>query len=616
MAQIQYKNILKGGVTTSIGNDGLVTKSATWMIVTEDTNVLTNWKSLGDIAEEWAGKIGDKWREPTQTGKECTSYSETDLFRVTDIQIESVNRLYYEVTFTAVQNLSVMTMIGNIDVSIDNTNQKTATATYQIDLATGAVSELESLFYTSGNNSIVIFNSGTWLIESSTYSPQSKTRYTLTVSLKDMSVMRIGNPSYNTDIYGMKTASIEWRYDKVSYSSLTLPEAGDSADIWLGLSNSGYVITGVESDPEGVLGYIVKIDAKLLADRYVKTDEEYALDTDYSTGESAIVNPTITITKQSTEDEKNKYKEMVGNEASIFGYNDYTISNVSVNDLGSGDYEVTIEITSDEYSRTGDKKQSQNYLRNQVEISINYSHIILEPQHLGYTKGISGIEWVAINNPPKTTFMYDLDIDSITEMNENWTASSVLNMAKTGKIGFSRVHTIYNQDLKPYKRSDWHLIPSGQFVGKIRLIEYNYAQPTHTQSGMSLRNVYFIPWRAKDSAIIYAKKSHRTSFPQYKGNDRPMKESWIGKKIPVIEASVSKYYRGKASSVLNKWEHRFYSDAVKELKLKDITSYKTISLNVEEVTDNKGRIWTKVSRTLSGLKGYYWNHNYNEGDFS
>jgi len=37
------------------------------------------------------------------------------------------------------------------------------------------------------------------------------------------------------------------------------------------------------------LGYIVKIDAKLLADRYVKTDEEYALDTDYSTGESATV---------------------------------------------------------------------------------------------------------------------------------------------------------------------------------------------------------------------------------------------------------------------------------------------------------------------------------------
>ena len=363
-----------------------------------------------------------------------------------------------------------------------------------------------------------------------------------------------------------------------------------------------------------MLGYIVKVEAKKLIDRPVKKDEEYALDTDYATGESATINPSITITKQSTSGELDNYRDMVGEEADDFGFPDYTISKVGISDLGAGDYEVTIEITSDEYSKDG-KKESKNYLKNQVEVSINYSEIVLEAKHLGYTRGVSGLEWVSINNPPTRKFVYDMDIDSLHEMNSSWTPSAVLSLLKTGKIGFSRVVAVYDQNLRPFTKSAFLALTDPSKIGKIRLTDYVYAQPSHKKSsGTSVTNVYFIPWVAKDSALIYRQKSHRTSFPQENGLDKTMKKSWIGKRIPVVEATVSKHYKGKASAVLKKWEHKFYTDAVEELSLQGISSYKTTSLSIEEVTDNTGKIWCKVTRTLAGLKGYYWNHNYSEGD--
>ena len=95
-----------------------------------------------------------------------------------------------------------------------------------------------------------------------------------------------------------------------------------------------------------------------------------------------------------------------------------------------------------------------------------------------------------------------------------------------------------------------------------------------------------------------------------------MKKSWIGKSIPVVECTVGRYYKGKVSTVLRKKEHKFFEDATDALELRDITSYKTTNLSAEEVTDNKGKIWTKVTQTLAGLKGYYWNHDYVDGDLT
>ena len=621
MADPTYTYRLKGGVTTSIDKDGLITKSATWIVVqTGITNAYTSWKAFESTVTAWAGSVGDKWKEPVQDtgGRECSSYTESTLFRVTSINIDCPDRFTYEVTFNAEQNLSTVTKIGNIDVQIDNVNQKTMTLHYQVDLSTGAYSELAALFDAPGT-SRTIFTGHVCLIESVNMTAINKTRYSIDVTLKDMAVMMIGKPKYSKNEFNQKTASVSWRYSADSFAALTIPESGDDASTWLGLSdNSGYLISGVSCEPDGLLGYTVQIDAKYVADVVVKTDRKFSLNTDYAFESAAATEKSVTIVKQATEEDIADYEDIIGDEANSYGYPGMTVSDVNISESGRGDYEVTIELTDDKYTPNPRKmfQNNQNYLENQVEISINYSEIVLEASHLGYARGLSDMEWININNPPRTRFGFDMEPSTLAEMNDGWTEGSIVAAVRARKIGFSRVSKVYDKNGTQLTDAQINAITSTSQIGTIRLTDYVYAQPSDKPSnGKSIRNIYFIPWKAKDSALIFRHKSYRNSYPKdSNGNDIAMKKSWIGKHIPVVECTVGRYYKGKVSTVLRKKEHKFFEDATDALELRGITSYKTTNLSAEEVTDNKGKIWTKVTQTLAGLKGYYWNHDYVDGD--
>ena len=621
MADPTYKTMLKGGVTTSIDKDGLMTKSATWILIqTGVTNAYTSWKAFESTVTAWAGSIGDKWKEPVQdtNGRECSTYTESKLFRVTSINIDCPDRFTYEVTFNAEQNLSKVTKIGNIDVQIDNVNQKTMTLHYQVDLSTGDYSELATLFDVPGT-SRTIFDGHVCLIESVNMTAINKTRYSIDVTLKDMAVMMIGKPKYSKNEFNQKTASVSWRYSADSFAALAIPESGEDASTWLGLSaNSGYLISGVSCEPDGLLGYTVQIDAKYVADVVVKTDRKFSLNTDYAFESAAATEKSVTIVKQATEEDIADYEDIIGDEANSYGYPGMTVSDVTISESGRGDYEVTIELTDDNYTPNPRKhfQNNQNYLENQVEISINYSEIVLEASHLGYARGLSDMEWININNPPRTRFGFDMEPSTLAEMNDGWTEAAIVAAVRARKIGFSRVSKVYDKDGTQLTDAQISAITSTSQIGTIRLTDYVYAQPSHkTSNGKSIRNIYFIPWKAKDSALIFRQKSYRDSYPKdSNGNDIAMNKSWIGKSIPVVECTVGRYYKGKVSTVLRKKEHKFFEDATDALELRGITSYKTTNLSAEEVTDNKGKIWTKVTQTLAGLKGYYWNHDYVDGD--
>lgn len=618
MSNLIYK--LKGGVAISINPEGLITKTATWIVTHQEDNAYTNWKSMIDDVGVWAGKVGDKWKEPVQdsNGRECSGYSDASLFTVTSIEIDSSNRVFCEVTFTAESNLSEMTLIRNANVSIDNLNQKTVSLEYQIDLSTGVFSELEAIFHVPGSN-LVMFDEDAYLIDAIDYNPTSKTRYQINIVLRDMSVMRLGNPSISIDAYGTKTASISWRYDAGSYSADVLPKEGTDASDWLGMeSDSGYIVSEVAVEPDGLLGYIINIDSKHVSSRLVKTDRSFNLNADYSTDSDPAINESVTITRQAKKDDLVDYEELVGQEASDYGYANHTISGISIEEVGRDDFEVTIEITDDEFrsSSGGSLNNSQNYLRNQVDLSVHYSHLVLEASHLGYVRGVSDMEWIAVNDPPRTTFLYDLDIMGIKTMNpSHWTDAAILAALKTGKIGFSGVYSVTDVDGDPIRRSDIYNLSNLSRVDTIRLWDFVYAQPTQqAKNGESLRNIYFIPWKAEESAIIFDKASYIKNYPKGdNGFDKPMKRSMIGKKIPIIECTVGKYYQGRISKVIKKWEHKFFTDAIKEIKLKGITSYKRTNLSAEEITDNTGRFWTKVTQSFSGLRGQHWNPNYEDG---
>lgn len=611
-----YKIRLKDGVSVSIDKTGLITKTATWIITSASGNAYSGWKSFEDTALLWAGRVGDGWKEPTQdtSGRECSNFTTSSLFKVTGIDVASVNRTHYEVTFTAEQNLSAMTLINNADVSIDSLNQKTVSLNYQIDLSTGAFSELEALFYTPGS-ALVLFNHAAYLLDRVDYTATSKTRYSVAVVLRDMSVMRLGNPKYSVDAYGGKTASISWRYSASAYSPSILPAAGADVSAWLGLSaSSGYTATNVNVEPDGLLGYTVTVEAKHVSNRLVKTAKSYELDTDYSTDSEPAVKKAVTVTRQATKDDLEQYDEIVGTEGDDFGHPGTTVSSVQVEEVGRDDFEVTLELTDDEFNSKSSSgfNNSQNYLKNQVDLSINYSEVILEASHLGYVRGESGIDWVAINDPPTTMFEYDMDIDGLKGMNDAWTDGTILTALKTGKIGFSVVKSIKTLDGRYLSWPEVRALTSLSGIATIRLSDFVYAQPSQKKSdGTSVRNIYFVPWKAKDSALLFDTKTTHPTLEN--GFDKPLRKSAIGARIPTIECSVGKYYKGRLSKVIKRWEHRFYTDAIAELDLKDVTSYKRTNLSAEEVTDNTGRFWTKVTQTLSGLRGFYWNKYYQEG---
>ena len=556
-------------------------------------------------------------------GRECSSYTESTLFRVTSINIDCPDRFTYEVTFNAEQNLSTVTKIGNIDVQIDNVNQKTMTLHYQVDLSTGAYSELATLFDVPGT-SRTIFTGHVCLIESVNMTAINKTRYSIDVTLKDMAVMMIGKPKYSKNEFNQKTASISWRYSAESFAALTIPESGSDASTWLGLSaNSGYLISGVSCEPDGLLGYTVQIDAKYVADVVVKTDRKFSLNTDYAFESAAATEKSVTIVKQATAEDIADYADIIGDEATSYGYPGMTVSDVNISESGRGDYEVTIELTDDNYTPNPRKmfQNNQNYLANQVEISINYSEIVLEASHCGYEMGLSDMRYIEINNPPKTRFSYDIDPDTLSEINAAWTDSAIAAAIRVRKIGFSTIEKVYGKDDIKWTDSEMANVTAAKVaeIRKIRMSDYVYAQPKINlkSAGTSVRNIYFKAWNPYDSAIIFRLASHRSAYPvDANGNAVSFKKSWIGKSIPVVECTVGKYYKGKVSTVLSNKEHKFFADATDALTLKEITSYKTINLSAEEVTDNKGKIWTKVTQTLAGLKGYYWNQNYVDGDLT
>lgn len=620
---MSYTYYLQNGPQISIDGQGLITKQATWMLVRDaETNktALADWAAFESDVLEFAGKPGDNWKKPGTAASDgrISSYTSDSTFKVTDVQVDGSNRLYYLVSFSAMQNLSELILIGNVDVQIDNVNQKTISLTYQRDLATGALSELENLFDTPGgeyDTSKVSFNGCTCIIESCSLTAVSKTRYTIAVTLKDMYPMMVGRPKYDTNEFNIKTASVTWRYDWESYKNLTLPESGESADVWLGLVNSNYIVTSVACEPDGLLGYNITVNARAVYDKRVKTSESYQLNTNFAFESEAAREKSVTVTFMTDAENKDRYDDIIGKEGSEWGYDGLTVSNVSIEEVGKGEYEVTVELIDDEYTPNIKKafQNSQNYLKNQVDVSVAYSEIVLNPSHVGYAKNINDLGYYAINNPPRTTFGYDITPDELMDISSSWTASKVVSAIKSKRVGFSWVRAVYGDDGRKMTTSQVAALNSDTIskIARVRLGDYVYAQPTQeTGRGESVRNIYFIPWVAKRQALIYTKKSHRSSYPKQNGWDKPMPKSMIGKKIPTLECTVSRHYKGRLGTVLKKQQRNLFQDALDELKIPGITSYKTINLSAEEVIDNRGKIWTRVTRTLSGLRGYYWNHNY------
>jgi hypothetical protein len=507
----------------------------------------------------------------------------------------------------------VIKAIGNVSASIDDVNQRTKTLNYrvQVPLDSSGLPDYNGIDTHFMNSGDYLTQLGTsYRIESSSYTAESLTSYLLSFTLKDMTTKQMGIPSYSTDSYNQKTAKTTWRVSKDTYESAEYkkPVIGEDATEWLGLTgNSGYIISGVEANNIGVLGYNLEITAKHVSKVFVKADVNYE---DQAYGDIREV----TLTYQTTAQYKDDFLADNGKEASAYGYSGYTIKSVNRRQVGVNEWEVILRAVDDNTGSWGLSGGSQSTMANACSISASDGHFILEPEHIGWMPAVSGIDYIKINDPPKTTFTYTMDINQLID--NGWSSSDVVSAILARRIGYSVVVGLdsTNQKWLPYKY--WATTPLADVVA-LHMKDYVYAQPNEKNKKDTAIQRVFKEWKASESAPIYPTKSSLSNYPKISGTpyDAPFEKKFIKYGVPYMSFQVTLNYLGTAQTVLAKSFNNYYKAACAKIKNSRFTSYKGAGISTTEIKDNRGKTWTAVTCTIIALRYGYWSSVYEAGSW-
>ena len=613
--------VLKDSPKYSIDGNGIVTITTTWMLIPEGHMTGIEWYEFGDIVNEWIGNIGDNYKMPTikegQVGREITEFTESSLFKVTDISYECVaGRTHYEVTYTNTQNIDVMRMEGNVSAQIDNTNAITKTVNYIVDVQTDDPKAIDVHFIRSGDT--VIWAGDTFKVSDSSYNAQSKTRYSIGITASDMSVMKVGNTEFSTDGFGQRVAKATWRYSTEAYAEWEAPTSGDDASVYLGLSEgSGYIVSNITAAPEGVLGYNVTIDAVHVSKRHVSTSYR-----EYKGSNSNAEYKTSSIRYQSDAESLADFSGIINDYASEFGRDDERITEVNVSESSRNNYEINITTTNEfQTSSNIDSKPK-------AHVTMSQGELVLDEAQCGWFKGLSG-ELYQINFPPTTRFRYmttpesliqqdaDTDRGDVVEANQE----AILIAIRGGMLGFDRVDGVQvtqGDTTKWLSKAEMKVLTSLDNVTQLMMSGYVYAQPSMTETGKTLRSIIFKAWDIKKDCPIYFKDYDDKKDPAgwKDGRAVALKRKLIGYKVKFCECSVDITYKGDIVSALRKSFEDYYKNALKYIKSDNFTSYKGINVSMNESSES-GDIVTQVTCTIQALlksNAYapVWNSKYDD----
>lgn len=607
--------VLKGSPQYSIDNNGLMTVVTTWLVMPDSTESnIVGWYAFENEVTKWAGNVGDNYKMPKGTDgvRDIYHYTETDAFIVSDVQYACVEgRTHYEVTFTNEQNVKVMRMENNVSAQISNSNERTKSVTYIIDVLSDNPLAIDSHFLESGTS--VTWAGSSYKISESSYDAQSKTRYSISITAQDMAVMKVGNTQFSTDNLGQKTASATWRYSTEAYNEWVQPVEGEDASPYLGLpEKSGYLVSSVSAEPNGVLGYTITISADHVSKRHITTSyREYE--------QNNTTHKSSTIRYQSDKDSLQDFDSIVSDYASAFGRDGERITEVSISETGRNNFDVNI-TTTDDVSNGDNTSQDPKDMKS-VPISMSLSEYVLDAAQCGYMTGLSG-ELHPINDPPKTKFSYPTTPDSLIHQSADSgggftiTADKLLQSIKNGDaIGFDRVIGVQAEvgnDLVWLGATEIAKLTSLKSVKSLKMEGFVYAQPTMTVRGTVLRSLIFDPWdHTEQCPITFAK------WEQIDGRDKALPKSYIGYKIRVCEFSVDIAYKGNVTTLLRKNIGTYYENAIKHIQSPTFTSYKGGAFSMNEVLDGEGKQWTRVTCAIHALlksnKGSpIWNHKYDQ----
>lgn len=606
---------LKGSPQYSIDSDNIMTIQTTWMVIPDngsDGMSAMDWLSFGNEVERWAGKSGDNYKMPKlkEGTREAFEYTEVSTFKVETVDWHCVDgRTHYEVSYTNVQNLSEMTMVGNVSVSSNENNERTKTIRYRLDMPSNAPTAIDAFILESGTT--VTWAGAEYLIESSDYSAETATRYEISITAKDMSVMMIGKPHEEIDGFGQRTMDVTWRYSNEAYENWERPAEGSDASPYLG-GIEGFLVQNVSIEPHGVLGYNIKISAVHVSRKFVTSTvrKTRGQGTEYS------------ITYKSDKDNVDDFLNAINQEANDFGVDSSAlISEVNVSEQSRDNFDIT--LTAKQGGRSSD---TEIPIGKQVSASGTASVFVIEPRHGGWDIMVNGAGIYPINFPPTTMFAQSVNPtewwNSIKDSGADvaWTESDILNAIKRGgTVGYDRISRVIDKDGNDIttNTSARQALSSLSAVRSIVFQGFVYAQPKMTESNngkqTTRRNIYFKPWEAKNEAPLMLEKGDVSNYPKADGRDKPFARKYIHQEVPMMEFTVTHNYKGSMATVLRKDWDRYFKEAVDYIENSRYTSYRCTGLNPSEITDDNGTIWTSVTVTIQALRYCYWNPNYGSG---
>lgn len=632
--------VLKGSPQYTIDSDGIVTISTTWMCLPEngvDGRSTTHWLTFQSEVESFVGSIGDAYKCPvaTDSSREITKYVESNLFKVQDITWKCVDgRTHYEVTFTNLQNVTAMRMVGNVSAEIDSNGEKTKSIRYVVDVsATPDMSEqdiamlIDGYFIESGTT--VNWANASYLVESSSYQAQSRTRYEISISAKDMSAMLIGLPTEAIDGYGQRTLTAIWRYSKEYYEEeWEKPAVGSDAYKYVG-GKDGYLISSVSEANIGVLGYQVTYTAVHVSKMHLHTGIKATSNngTEYTInykGDSDSVQEFINAAGMSVQAVlgADSDVEHTGTVGALLDANTAYITDVSVTEQSKGNFSAVLT------AKSGTSTSATT--SNDVTVTTSASKFDLEPSHCGWASMVNGMDYFKINFPPSTVYRYDIDPATLLSMAEDgtgsssggWTASEILTAIQTGKrLGYDSIVGVYDSS---NVKVDGSKVKKLSDVSKLKMQGYVYALPFMKRKEgryfVYTRNNFFEPWVAEEEAPVFLVSPTKHAVnedgdTQLYGMDVPFKKKYIGMSLPMVECSVTMRYKGKTSAIFTRDLSYYYDRAVRYVKNTAFTSYKGAGISTSETVDDSGTVYTEVTCTLHILTKFYWNPKYTSHEY-
>jgi len=612
---------LKGSVSTSIDGSGRMSKTCVWMLVDLAATSFIGWLNMEAEVAAWVGKIGDPFREPTvnEQDTEITAYTADSRFVVTSLSyVCAEGRTHYEVTYTAVQNDAVMTILNNVSVQVDSNNARTKTISYLVNVAlngdgTPNTTAIDSHLVNAGD--VVLWAGEAYMIASANYDAQSPFQYTVQITAKDMSKMVLGLPALKMDAYGQRTASISWRMSKAVYDTETLPEAGAAVGNWFPEipEKDKYIVTAVNSEPDGLLGYTVSIEAKHVAKQVTKITHSRSFTVAEGSAEEAE------ITYQCHTDDYKSILDKVGHEAAEEGFTGLTIVKASASQVGKQDFEVTLSTNDDENSTTNilHYSNTQSELAAYVGISSTFSKLFLTPQQCGYMRSISNMAWMPINCPVTDHYDVKVTVDQLKERDAGWTDAAILAAIHAGKLYYDSIKWVQKSDGSRVEMKDFSSITAIADVGVICAAPYLYAQPVSSTAPerQDITNKVFVPWNiyTESPVLPYVPSTGATTdWGKYEDTQlyKPHPLKFLDMPINYMDFSVVLNYKGNLMTVLHRNWNDFRANAIDKVTSSRFMDYKSENIEFSEIQDSKGDKWTQVTVQVKALLDAKWNDAY------